>query len=310
MAMSSRLVVLLFLVTLCGSAAGSHFQHSVKVLHYILPHWGESRAGLQECGNIACDWTHSEHIKQLKDNLYFTEPRDGIETLTLSLYNLHSLWERMRFTHPLHCELKKNLTMTETEESKVRYGYLFDQGFHNFDGYSSTSPDAAVQRVYVEAFLQNSTFLTPRNFTTLIKAASYVASDCHRHDSANADRDSVVQRIRDGGFRVDGLGRCMHWIGPEGITLPKTRDTRYNLFLKRNAIGHFMFNFAFENSLEPGYVTEKPFDALIAGNAFVARIILLYVCWIAPHGWLCDCYAALSTLLAHCACSCRPILYS
>jgi hypothetical protein len=27
-----------------------------------------------------------------------------------------------------------------------------------------------------------------------------------------------------------------------------------------------MFNFAFENSLEPGYVTEKPFDALIAGK--------------------------------------------
>lgn len=58
----------------------------------------------------------------------------------------------------------------------------------------------------------------------------------------------------------------MHQLGPEGISLPKTRDTRYNLYLKRNAIGHFMFNFAFENSLEPGYVTEKPFDAIIAGE--------------------------------------------
>lgn len=61
------------------------------------------------------------------------------------------------------------------------------------------------------------------------------------------------------------LGRCMHQIGPEGVSLPKTRDTRYNLFLKRKTIGHFMFNMAFENSLEPGYVTEKPFDAMIAG---------------------------------------------
>ena len=57
----------------------------------------------------------------------------------------------------------------------------------------------------------------------------------------------------------------MHQIGPEGVSLPKTRDTRYNLFLKRKTIGHFMFNMAFENSLEPGYVTEKPFDAMIAG---------------------------------------------
>ena len=27
-----------------------------------------------------------------------------------------------------------------------------------------------------------------------------------------------------------------------------------------------MFNMAFENSIEKGYVTEKPFDALIAGK--------------------------------------------
>lgn len=96
--------------------------------------------------------------------------------------------------------------MTETEESKIRYGYLFDQGYKNFDGYSSTSPDAAVQRVYIETFLNASHFLPLRNFSSLIKGASYVASDCHRHDSANADRDNVVRYIRDEGFRVDGLG--------------------------------------------------------------------------------------------------------
>jgi hypothetical protein len=267
-----QLTALVIVVINIASAVASQFKHSVKVLHFILPHWGESRAGLQDCGDIACDWTHSEHIKQLKDNLYFTEPRDGLETLSLSLYNLHSLWERARITHPMHCELKTNLTMTETEESKVRYGYLFDQGFQNFDGYSSTSPDSAVQRVYAEAHLQNSSFLPARNFSSLIKGASYVASDCHRHDSANADRDSVVHRIREAGFRIDGLGRCMHTnTGPEGVSLPKTRDTRYNLYLKRNAIGHFMFNMAFENSLEPGYVTEKPFDALIAGECVKDR---------------------------------------
>ena len=68
----------------------------------------------------------------------------------------------------------------------------------------------------------------------------------------------------------------MHQIGPEGVSLPKTRDTRYNLFLKRKTIGHFMFNMAFENSLEPGYVTEKPFDAMIAGT-FLFRIVCYHV---------------------------------
>lgn len=66
----------------------------------------------------------------------------------------------------------------------------------------------------------------------------------------------------------------MHQLGPEGISLPKSRDTRYNLFLKRKTIGHFMFNMAFENSLEPGYVTEKPFDAMIAGKARVVYYFL------------------------------------
>lgn len=259
--------IAVFALLLLPAFYASQYKYSVKVLHYMLPHWGESRTGLQDCGDIACDWTHSEHIKQLRDNLYFTKDRDGIPTVSLSLYNIHSLWERIRVTHPLHCELKTNLTMAETEESKVRYGYLFDQAFHNFDGYSSTSPNSAVQRVYAETFLQNSSFLVMRNFSSLIKGASYVASDCHRHDSANADRDSVVHKIREHGFRVDGLGRCMHTNpGPEGVSLPKTKDTRYNLYLKRNTIGHFMFNFAFENSLEPGYVTEKPYDALIAGK--------------------------------------------
>ena len=261
-----RSIFILAIFCLCLAKA-AQYKYSVKVLHFLLPHWGQSKLGLQECGDIACDWTYSEHVKQLKDNLYFTEPRDGIPTITLSLYNIHSLWERLRVMHPLYCEIQTNLTMTETEESKVRYGYIFDQAYQNFDGYSSTSPNANVQRVYAEAFLQNDTFLPMRNFSSLIKGSSYVASDCHRRDSANADRDSVVFKIREGGFRIDGLGRCMHTNpGPEGVTLPHTRDTRYNLYLKRHTIGHFMFNMAFENSLEPGYVTEKPFDALIAGT--------------------------------------------
>ena len=37
------------------------------------------------------------------------------------------------------------------------------------------------------------------------------------------------------------------------------------MVVKRQAIGRFMFNMAFENSIEDGYVTEKPFDALISG---------------------------------------------
>jgi cobalamin biosynthesis Co2+ chelatase CbiK len=48
----------------------------------------------------------------------------------------------------------------------------------------------------------------------------YVAGDCHKRDNANSNRDNVVYQIRKAGFRVEGLGRCMHTKNPEGISLP------------------------------------------------------------------------------------------
>jgi hypothetical protein len=50
-----------------------------------------------------------------------------------------------------------------------------------------------------------------------------------------------------------------------GISLPTNPEARYDMPIKRQAIARFMFNMAFENSIEDGYVTEKPFDALISG---------------------------------------------
>lgn len=53
---------------------------------------------------------------------------------------------------------------------------------------------------------------------------------------------------------------------PEEISLPKSRDMEYNLLSKRKILSRYMFYMAFENSIEPGYVTEKPFDGLMAGT--------------------------------------------
>ena len=59
---------------------------------------------------------------------------------------------------------------------------------------------------------------------------------------------------------------------PDGIYLENSRDSNYRLLLKRQLIARYMFYLAFENSLEPGYVTEKPWDAHIAGRcSFICR---------------------------------------
>ncbi|KAJ1435609.1 hypothetical protein B484DRAFT_393483 [Ochromonadaceae sp. CCMP2298] len=258
------------LVLLAGGEEASQveYKHSVKVFHYVLKHWGDSHSGLFPCGDIACEWVFGDKIKTVRDLLYFTDrKRDGVDTVSVAMYNIHSLWEHHRGTHPNRCELRANLSMAETEESRVRYGPLFDSSFKHFDGYSSTSPKSSVQRVYVETFLDPAEMQTALNFSSLIKGASYVASDCHNHDSANLDRDGGVRQLREAGLRVDGLGRCMHSnTGPEGVTLIKTRDSHLNLVLKRQAVGRYLFHMAFENSQEDGYVTEKPWDALLAGS--------------------------------------------
>lgn len=54
--------------------------------------------------------------------------------------------------------------------------------------------------------------------------------------------------------------------GPEGVVLRSSRDSYTNLVLKRQTTNNFMFDLSFENTIEEGYVTEKPFDALIAGT--------------------------------------------
>ena len=227
----------------------TNYTHYVKVFHYIINHWGDSKKGIQICltHNIVCDWYHSDNIKILRDNLvYHTQPyyphhhphqhhqhhnhtfhhhnhrrrttqqlqhdhnitisnsliineslihypyhhrsnhhHHQLPMITLSLYNIHSWWEHTRNVIPASCDLHTNLTIFETEESKIRYQQLFEQSYQHYDGYSSTSPDSNIQRVYSEAYLKNSTFLRLNKYDMMIKGASYVASDCHKHDSVN-----------------------------------------------------------------------------------------------------------------------------
>jgi hypothetical protein len=195
--------------------------------------------------------------------------------MLVSLYNVHLWWSRSHSHHPIrHCKLPVDLTIAESEESRTFHGTrLFDHAFKNFDAYSTTNPSAHIQRYYVDATLP---YLKPDNpikeFEQLIPGGSYVASDCREGFLGESGRNRKVVELRAQEVRVDGLGGCMA-SNPDKIKI--TSDYIMDLVrdVKRDVISNYMFYFAFENSIEPGYVTEKPFDALMAGELMIYQII-------------------------------------
>lgn len=247
--MIALLHLLLLVLPLLNLSHSSSKKAHVKVFHFTIDYWRLSVEGDQQCGSdLICEWTYSDDLKKLRNNyLNMTSSSSADQNemdqkaITVSVYNIHSWLERQKSRGPMLCELPTSLTLAETEESRTRYHGLFDSTFKHFDGFSSTHPSSSVQRVYESAFLNETQFINDgklHNFSTLIKAAAYVAGDCHKRDNANSNRDHVVHEIRKAGFRVEGLGRCMHTVNPEGMHSHLYRTMLMNLsirFLIRHA---------------------------------------------------------------------------
>lgn len=146
----------------------------VKVFHYILPHWGISLPGDYTCDkHIKCEWIIGEQLTHLNNHLQNADPsHHSIPVITVALCNIHTLWEKYRDLKPQLCQLSTNISMYETEESVARFAWHFNSAAPHFDGYSSTHPNADVQRINAESLLNSSDFLPRKNFSDLIKAAS------------------------------------------------------------------------------------------------------------------------------------------
>ena len=213
----SLLPLVLLLVDWLRLCTGSFDHDTVKVYQFTINYWREGVEGLQRCGpQMRCEWTYSDNLKVLRQRYHNASLQlrasraaaapvssaapDGKKKgrpVTLAVYNIHSWWERMKEHGPALCELPTTLHLAESEESRVRYHALFDPTLKLFDGYSTTHPASHVQRVYDGAFVNATHFLEPmHNFSSLIKAGSYVAGDCHKRDSANANRDHYVYLLR------------------------------------------------------------------------------------------------------------------
>lgn len=185
--------------------------------------------------------------------------------LTVGLYNIHSYKAIANKPYkPDKCRLNTHLNIAESEESFGRFGHLFHQSFHHYDGNSTTHPDSSVQRTYINVF-ELLKRLPLKLHKDLIKGAAYVASTCHKSRAYN--REDVVKQLRESEIRVDSLGKCGRLASNnDGVTLHQGNTALESLLLKQTALNNYMFYLAFENTIEPGYVTEKVLDGLIAGS--------------------------------------------
>lgn len=191
--------------------------YNVKVFYYIQPDWGESQSGIQNCPNknMICDWAYSGNITQLVEsfNHQILSQSASSQSITVTMYNIHSLWHKLKKFYPLNCLLKTDLSLACSEESSKHpsHSILFPKSFPNFDGYSTTHPSSSVQKIYQEAYLNQSildyhTMNSMKSFSQLIKAGTYIASACHNKNGVESSRDKIVKAVRAAGFRIDGLG--------------------------------------------------------------------------------------------------------
>ena len=78
------------------------------------------------------------------------------------------------------------------------------------------------------------------NFSDMIKGASFIASNCAYHL-----RNTLVVGLRDFGFRVDGLGRCLHSTNnSEGVSLEidEEEDLLTDYKTKKHVLSKYMFH--------------------------------------------------------------------
>ena len=195
----------------------------------------------------------------------------GIRTISVGQYYLdfwaspHNKRQHQHHSNGSHfpsCGLRTDLSLWETAEAHSRRQHLIQPSSPHYDGNASMHPTSTIQRAHHAAWLRNP-FLQPLpEFATLVRGASFVASDCHSElMPGQFNRQDYVIALNRTGFRVDGLGKCLHSPpNPEGIVMGTAHGGD-----KKPTLARYMFVLAYENSIEPGYVTEKPFDGLYAG---------------------------------------------
>jgi hypothetical protein len=263
MFLKKLVTVLSFLLSLNNRYCYCDDEIEVQIFHLIdNALWGEldgsalqgqfncPSIGEKSVTNLKCTMHSSDkkrdhliNIREKYEKFINISQQNDKKVITVSLYNIHTWITLSPFPHYPSCALPTKLTMVESEESTKRFKHLFSKSFPWYDGNSTTSPFASIQRSYISG-LNASSFLPLKPFSQAIKGAAYVASTCHKGGS---NRDHIVTQIQKS-FRIDSLGKCKKNNNKNAIVLKSSVSPLENLLLKQQAISYYLFYLAFENT--------------------------------------------------------------
>ena len=141
-----------------------------------------------------------------------------------------------------------------TLESNANYPIQEDQSFQSLMNLNFTYhiPSTPVPVLYSNRVWQYSFFSLQKKKRTDADAI-FVSSNCGPHN-----RRLIMMRELSQYVRVHSYGRCDH---NKDFPADYGQDSRTKL----NLLGSYMFCFAFENSDQPGYASEKYYHALASG---------------------------------------------
>jgi glycoprotein 3-alpha-L-fucosyltransferase len=134
---------------------------------------------------------------------------------------------------------------------------FLESHFSKFDILASTSPSS---QIYTNYFWYGGPFRLlklPRKKIRKSMAAAYI-SNCK---VVSSGRMEIIEELRKHGVTIDTYGSCgANSFEPKSLMdIPRNQRKIENL-------AYYKFYLAFENSKDPGYITEKYWEALTAGT--------------------------------------------
>ncbi|CAE8604147.1 unnamed protein product [Polarella glacialis] len=211
----------------------------VTVLWWPTGIFSQRQHAVVACEARCIEPASSEHCQNRADGVVYHLPTNRLQ---------NGQYPHKQFSIGLYMESTANYRFQEPSALRA----------DGYDAVATTMPESDVQVAYfgINAFIQLQYKSFP-GWDDRKPAAAFVASKCPPH------RETLVSQLATLGVPVDSLGDC----APAGTRA--LHNDAYRRGSKQEFLKSYRVYIAFENTAEPGYVSEKVLDGYASGAVAV-----------------------------------------